>query len=148
MRKEFNIQSSLFQGKRSEGLPLFFLIAKSLTRMASEHIQSMTRPSISGTAFTTWVKSKIPSAQRQFNGRTLHALARCMDVNDLPAKGVCLCTHMHPSDTDIGPILTQKARSDIGDKAADLFDWTCFLSLWTQKQNTAVATEYNSHLYG
>lgn len=88
-RKEFNIQFSCFHEKRSEGLVLFFLIALSLAHMANEQIQSMARPSRSGgTAFTTGVKSKVPSVQSDSNEGTLNASASRVDLNDLPAKGL------------------------------------------------------------
>lgn len=74
---------------------LFFLIAPSLTHAANEHIQSMAGPGrTSGTAFTTRVKSKVPSAQSEFNARTPHASARCADVNDPPAEVVSTCVHL------------------------------------------------------
>lgn len=68
---------------------LFFLIAPSLTHMSNEHIQSMARPS--RTSGTT-VKCKVPSVQSDSNGGSLHASARSMDVNDLPAeRHQCVC---------------------------------------------------------
>ena len=94
--RELDTQSSSVRaGERSEGLTLFLLIAPSLTHTANEHIQSMAGPSrTSGTAFTTRVKSKVPSAQSEFNPRTPHASARCVDVNDPSAEVASARVHL------------------------------------------------------
>lgn len=126
MRKEFDIRSSSVQGERSEGPVLFFLIAPSLTHVANEHIQSMARPSrTSGTAFTTRVKSKVPSAQSESNGGTPHASARCMDVNDRHAEGVCVLR-------TCAPIYVYLIKWEITEKTTislSVAEWQCWLVL-------------------